>query len=101
MKKVKEMNMHEYMAYTAIKEVYNWNVGGWCNSFLDGDIECVPESLEEAKKYIYDFVMDTRGGTKHMRFAGKEFIEECIDARFTKDLANDEDVKELAEAMNW
>lgn len=100
MKKIKEMNVHERTAYWLVKETYGSNVGGWYNIILDGGYgaeECIPESLEKAKKCIYDDVMMEKGYVKHLRFAGKEFIEECIDRMFKKD----EDIEEIANYMKW
>lgn len=87
MKKYKEMNKHEKAAFRAIKEEFNWTVGGWYNSFQDGYEEDIPE-LQEAKETVYDEVMRTH--PKELRFAGEDFCREVIDRLFAKDSDADE-----------
>ena len=53
MKKFKEMTGNEKKAVRAIRETYNYEVGGWLNAIWDGEPEEVPETMEEAKDYIY------------------------------------------------
>ena len=97
MKKVKEMNFHEKMAYKIIKSTFNYSVGGWYNAILDGYEEesNIPKSLDEAKELIYKW--SVAESPKEMRFATSEFIKICINHLFKKD----EDVKEIGQVMNW
>ena len=86
MKKVKEMNGTEKRAWTEVKHAFNWVVGGHENSVCDGYDEEMP-SYEALVEEIYETVMTctTREGYQSMkpcdevRFAGKEFIMECIE----------------------
>ncbi len=97
MKKIKEMNYHEKQAYTIIRSTFNYSVGGWYNNILDGYEEesNIPKSLDEAKELIYKW--SVAESPKEMRFATSEFIKICINYLFEKD----EDVKEIAQVMNW
>lgn len=108
MKKVKEMNEHEKIAYRNVKGVFNWEVGGWYNCILDGCEEYIPDTLEEAKDIIYNESMTdsagagwfmVNGAPREMRFAGTEFIKECIDHLFAKDEYGD--ISEITEAKGW
>lgn len=106
MKKVREMNGIEKIAYRNIKEGFNAEIGMLYNEILDGYAESVPDTMEEAKQYVYDSVMENwyaqgiiKSGQapKEMRFAGSDFIIECLDYLF----AHDEDVEEIAAEKNW
>lgn len=106
MKKYKEMNGNEKIAYRNVKGMFNWEVGGWYNCIQDGCPEYIPTTMEEAKEIIYEQSMTdlAREGLYaigraplEMRFAGSEFIREVIDWLF----ANDEDVAEISEAKEW
>lgn len=106
MKKVREMNGTEKIAYRNIKGVFSWEVGGWYNCILDGYEEDIPDTMEEAKQIIYDGALNDFAEEGHyaigrapreMRFAGAEFIRECIDHLFAKD----EDVEEIKAVKNW
>lgn len=94
MKKVREMNGIEKIAYRNIKGVFNWEVGGWYNCIQDDCIEYIPDSEEEAKELIYEGSLNDFAESGHyavgrapreMRFAGEAFIRECIDHLFKKD----------------
>ena len=99
MKKIKEMNCHEKMAYQIVKSTFNYSVGGWYNDILDGldeeENNNIPKSLDEAKELIYNW--SVAESPKEMRFATSDFIKSCINHLFKKD----EDVKEIAQVMNW
>lgn len=106
MKKVSEMNGTEIIAYRNIKGIFNWEVGGWYNCIQDNCIEYIPDTLEEAKEFVYECSLKdfSRPGMyscgnapKEMRFAGSEFIRSVIDHLF----ANDEDALEIAHVKNW
>lgn len=106
MKKVSEMTGTERIAYRNIKGVFNWEVGGWYNCIQDGCEEYIPDTVEEAKEIVYNGSLNdaSRDGwygcgraPREMRFAGAEFIRECIDRLF----ATDGDVAEIAEAKGW
>jgi hypothetical protein len=106
MKKVKEMNGHEKIAYRNIKGIFNWEVGGWYNCILDDCIEEIPDTLEQAKEIVRDESMNdyAREGMYscnnapiEMRFAGNDFINEVIDWLFEKD----DDAQEIAEVKGW
>lgn len=99
MKRYKEMNEHEKIAYRNIKGIFDWEVGGWYNCYLDDEVECIPE-LDEAKEIIYNGAISDKAepgfyqvgrAPQEMRFAGKEFIKEVIDWLFE----HDDDVKDL------
>ena len=99
MKRVKEMNEIEKIAYRNVKGIFSWNVGGWFNSWQDGYVEDIP-TLEEAMQSVYDDAMENSAAPGHysvgrapreMRFAGTEFIKECVRHLFQ----TDEDVKML------
>lgn len=98
--------MHEQIAFTNVIGAYNYMVGDWINSCKDNELECLPKTIQNAKDTIYWEAMDNYyiGGDyipnkapKEMRFATKEFIQECIGYLFSKD----EEVKQIAKAMNW
>ena len=86
MKKIKEMNGTEKRAWTEVKNAFDWVVGGHENSVCDGYDEEMP-SYEALVEEIYETVMTctTKPGYQSMRpcdevrFAGKEFIMECIE----------------------
>ena len=89
----KMMNGHEKIAAKNIKGAFNWHVGGWYNSFLDGWEEDIP-TLEEAKEIVYVEAMNNKyrdgyesfdRAPKEMRFAGEEFCREVIEELFLND----------------
>ena len=93
-KKVREMNGIEKIAYRNIKGVFDSQIGEWYNCIQDNCIEYIPDSEAEAKDIIYeeslnDFAEPGRyaigRAPKEMRFAGEAFIRECIDHLFKKD----------------
>lgn len=93
MKSVKEMNGIEKIAYSNIKGIFEWNVGGWYNDLQDGNEEYIP-SLDEAKKFVYEDALENyaRSGIyscdrapREMRLAGKEFIMSVINHLFDTD----------------
>ena len=100
MKKIKEMNGNEKIAYRNIKGVFSWEVGGWYNCLQDNCPEYIPDSEDEAKELIYEESLNDFAESGHfacgrapreMRFAGEAFIRECIDHLFKKD----EDIAEI------
>ncbi len=106
MKKLNEMNQIEKIAYRNIKACINWEIGGMYNDYQDGYEEYIPDTMQEAKDIIYDQCLTNyysvgrcrfNRAPREMRFAGSEFIRECIDYLFDKD----EDVAELKEIKNW
>lgn len=106
MKKVSEMNGNEKIAWRNIKGVFDWEVGGWYNCIQDDCTEYIPNTYKEAFALIYEEAMNdaASGGhyivgraPKEMRFAGKEFIEECLAHLFR----TDGDVEGIAEVKGW
>lgn len=90
-----EMNTHQLQAFDFICEVMSSYIGGYENTLQDTDendaehIEAkrfLSQGHESLAKLIYDEVMamSDEGTTKHLRFAGKEFIMERINRRLTK-----------------
>lgn len=94
MKKYSEMNGHEKIAAKNIKGAFDYCVGGWYNSMLDGYEEDIP-TLDEAKEEVYYSAMndDYRtvgiahfgGAPKEMRFAGEDFCRKYIEKLFAED----------------
>lgn len=82
MKKYSEMNAHEKAAYRAIKEEFNYNVGGWYNCFQDGYEEDIP-SKAEAMDLVYEEAMSAH--PKEIRFATEAFCREIVERLFSKD----------------
>lgn len=106
MKKVSEMNGTEKIAYKNIKGIFEWEAGGWYNCIQDSCPEYIPDTLEEAKKIIYDESLNDcsgsgfyrcNGAPREMRFAGTEFIWSVIDHLFE----TDGDALEIAEVKGW
>ena len=106
MKKINEMNGTERIAYRNIKGVFDWEVGGWYNCIQDGEPEYIPDTFGEAVAQIYEQAMNdyaengwyrTGRAPREMRFAGKEFIEECLLHFFR----TDGDAAEIAEEKEW
>ena len=106
MKKVSEMNGTERIAYRNIKGVFNWEVGGWYNCIQDGCEEYIPDTLEEAKQIVYDGSLNDASGDgwyscgrapREMRFAGADFLHECVDYLFSRD----DDVAAIAKEKGW
>lgn len=103
------MNRHDAIALKNIKNAFNWEVGGWYNSIQDYDEEeykeFIPSTKKEAKEIIYYCALNYTYGvgsfhcrpTKEVRFAGSDFIKATIDYLFE----TDEDIKEIAEIMEW
>lgn len=85
---MKKMNGHEKKAARAIKEEFNWIVGGWYNSMQDGYEDEIP-TLQEAKDSVYEEAMSNH--EKEIRFAGEEFCRAYVEKLF----AEDEDAEEL------
>ena len=85
MKKIKEMNKTEKRAWKEVKNAFNWVVGGYENSVCDGQMEEMP-TYEAIVEEIYWTVMNCTTTEGHqsgkpcdeVRFAGKDFIMECI-----------------------
>ena len=108
MKKYREMNEFEKLAYRNCRNIFNYEVGGWYNCILDGCEEYIPDSLDDAKRIIYDETLTCHSkGSGHfsireipeIRFAGAAFIRECVDYWFKKD--PDGDIAEISEAKGW
>lgn len=78
----KTLNGHEKKAARAIKEEFNWIVGGWYNSMQDGYEDEIP-TLQEAKDSVYEEAMSNH--EKEIRFAGEEFCRAYIEKLFAKD----------------
>ena len=106
MKKVSAMNAIEKIAYKNIKGVFQYEVGGWYNCIMDHCEEYIPDTMEQAKQIVYEESLTDYAeqgiyrcgkAPKEMRFAGAEFIWECINHLF----ATDEDAKEIAEEKGW
>ena len=106
MKKLNEMNGTEKIAYRNIKGIFDWEVGGWYNCIQDDCPEYIPNTIQEDKETIYgeslvDYAVPGHFASgrapREMRFAGTDFINECIDYLFD----NDEDIAEIREAKNW
>lgn len=104
--KYKDMNEHQKIAYRNIKAAFNYEVGGWYNCLQDNCPEYIPDTLQEAKDFIYEECLNNAYGAgycgsgkapKEMRFAGTEFIKERINKLFEKD----DDVKAIAEVKGW
>ena len=101
MKKVSEMNGNERIAWKNIKGIFDWNVGGWYNCIQDGCPEDIPATRKEAAELIYEDALENTArpgyygmgkAPKEMRFAGREFIMECIEYL----LDTDGDAQEIA-----
>lgn len=89
-----EMNNHEKQVNTLISRAVSEIIGGYENTLLD-----YMEEDEEYKKaqdilnhdtlfdMIYDYVMNESASNyaSHIRFAGKQFIEDRIEARLKKE----------------
>ena len=108
MKKYKEMNEFEKLAYRNSRNVFNYESGGWYNCILDGYEDMIPDTLEEAKEIIYNETMTCHsvgGGhfscrpIEEIRFAGSDFIRECVEHWFKKDA--DGDIAEISEVKGW
>ena len=108
MKKYKEMNEIEKLAYRNARNIFNYEVGGWYNCILDGCMEYIPDTIEEAKEIIYDETMTCHSvGGGHfsyrpiheIRFAGEEFVRECVEFLFKRD--KDGDVAEIRAEKGW
>lgn len=90
----REMNSHEKQVAKLISLATSEIIGGYENTLLD-----YPEDSEEYKEakeilnhdtlfgMIYDYVMEEsrRNYASHIRFAGKQFIEERIEKRLQKE----------------
>lgn len=106
MKKYKEMNEIEKIAYKNIKGVFEWEIGGWYNCIQDGCEEYIPDTIDQAKRIIYDESLNdyavlghyrTGAAPREMRFAGSDFIRSAIDHLF----AIDGDAMEIADVKGW
>ena len=95
MKNIKKMNKNELMAYWLAKEETGYFIGGYENMMEDNEIGS--EEYNEAKEVLnqgheslveacYYFTMQEtkRAYLKHLRFAGEEFIKDCISTILTK-----------------
>lgn len=101
-----EMNGTQKIAFRNVKGIFDWEVGGWYNCIQDSCEEYIPDTIEEAKKIIYDEAMvdyaepgiyRTGRAPREMRFAGMDFIKAVIDELF----ATDGDALEIAEVKQW
>jgi hypothetical protein len=89
-----------------IKNAFNDLIGEYYNSYLDGYVEYLPDSIEMVINEIYDNSVNNeyiepgfsiRGKGIDIKFCGKENITNYI----VELLKKDADVKELAEEKNW
>lgn len=97
---------HREIAKKNIINACDWIVGGYYNSLQDGDMEYLPESMEELQEEIYSSALENKytgdgeiygRAPKEMRFAGSEFCKAII----KEYCESDSDVQEIAEEMNW
>ena len=97
---------HEKIAMQNIRHAINWIVGGYYNDYQDGNYDALPQSRNELEEIVYSESMYNGFGVgvevwgrapKEMRFAGEKFCRAYIAWK----LDQDEDVKEIAEAVNW
>ena len=85
MKKYKEMNGNEKIAYKNTKYAFRFEVGGIENEVLDGHREEMP-TYEELEELVYEATTTATYGegsvscrpTKEVTFAGEQFIREVI-----------------------
>lgn len=106
MRDYSELTGNEKIAYDNIVAGFNWEVGGWYNSFQDDYIEDIPDTIEQAKEIVYECVLTNKydigycgfdKAPKEMRFAGEKFIREVIDYLFE----TDGDAQDLAKIKHW
>lgn len=91
-----KMNAHQSQAYRLMDEIVCDVIGGYENTMSDyeeGSEEYVEaqEFLDtphdELKSIIYDLIIntaETQGYSKHIKFAGKDFILDLIEKRLLK-----------------
>ena len=98
----------ESIAYRNIKHCFENLTGEWYNCIQDGCPECIPDSLEEAKQYIYEESLVNKyaegycgsgKAPREMRFAGTQFVRDSIDKLFAEDEYGD--VAVIAEEKGW
>lgn len=94
--KTTEMNTHQKAAFNIVKEIMSDLIGGAENNLLDCEESSqeyqqaenyLKQSTEELVETIYTDVIDIaelRGGSKHIKFAGTDFIKERITRRLKK-----------------
>ena len=106
MRDYSELTGNEKIAYDNIVAGFNWEVGGWYNSYQDDYIEDIPDTIDEAKELVYDGVINNLydegycgydKAPREMRFAGEKFIREVIDYLFE----TDGDAQDLAKIKHW
>ena len=109
MKKYKEMNGNEKIAYRNTKYAFQYEVGGIENEVLDGWREEMP-TYEELEELVYDATTTATYGdgymscrpTKEVTFAGEKFIREVIrhflDTESQFELKHEQPAQESAEA---
>lgn len=92
MKKIKEMNGNEKIAYRNTKYAVQDIVGGYENSITDGYMEEMPTYEDLEDEVYYATTTGTYGDgwascdpTKEVTFAGEKFIREVIRYFFEKD----------------
>ena len=88
----RKLTGHEKIAARNIRAAFNYEIGGYYNSYLDGE-EDFP-TLNEVKEIIYECAICYRYAPgailglapREMRFAGKEFCKRYINKRFESDI---------------
>lgn len=87
------LNHHQKLAAKKIKAAYNWIIGGLENSVQDGNMDEMPP-IEDMFEQVYDGLMNDDFGDGYMgsnksktelRFAGKQFILDCIAKLFREE----------------
>lgn len=92
--KVSEMTAHQKHAYQVMREAYSETIGALFCSAQDNELDHVP-TIDEAITLVFDMMMwDTKHQGSEIRFVGREWIEERIRVRYTRD------VDELTELFN-
>lgn len=95
MKEIKKMNKNELMAYRLAKKETGYFIGGYENQMEDSEIgseayneakEVLNQSHERLVETCYYFTMQEteKAYLKNLRFAGEEFIKDCINTILTK-----------------
>lgn len=103
------MTTHEKIAFSNVRNAYNYIVGGYYNEVQDDNgTDWLPKSINELKEIIYSAAMTNRyeegyegcgKAPKEMRFAGEDFIRKAVDILCVLD--EDGDLAEIAEYANW
>lgn len=100
------MTGNEKIAKKNIVNAFNYIIGGWYNSVIDGYAEDVPDTKKDAINEVYECAVQNLYGPgyegfnkapKEMRFAGKEFCMNLINKLFE----SDDDALEIANEKGW